>query len=115
MTIDIVNEKLISPTEYTKMRPSGRNGRPMSLATVYRHMFQGVKGIRLEHVKIGGNTYTSVEAVQRFVERLTSARAGTPTAPAGTSPPTPPPAPRTPSARARAITQADRELERLGI
>jgi hypothetical protein len=86
MPIDITTEKLISAAEYARMRPTGRNGRPMHLATAYRHFSPGVNGIALEHVKFGGQTYTSVEAVQRFAERLTSARdalrSGAPISPA---------------------------------
>ena len=33
-------------------------------------------GVRLESVKVGGSTYTSVEALQRFADRLSEARPG---------------------------------------
>jgi hypothetical protein len=35
-------------------------------------MSRGVRGVRLEGVKVGGTTYTSVEALQRFAERLSA-------------------------------------------
>lgn len=35
----------------------------------------GVRGVRLEAVTIGGTTYTSREAIQRFSERLSGANA----------------------------------------
>jgi hypothetical protein len=38
---------------------------------------RGVQGEILETVSFGGNTYTSIEAVERFVARLTPARAAT--------------------------------------
>jgi hypothetical protein len=106
MAIDLTSERLITPTEYTRMRPPGRNGRPMHVATAYRHIFPGVRGVRLEHVKIGGNTYTSVEAVQRFADRLTLASERAVEAA---------PAPRSPRARRRAVERAEAELSRLGV
>jgi hypothetical protein len=101
MAIDVSTEKLISLAEYTKLRPLGRNQRPMSLATAYRHVYRGVRGFRLEHVRFGGNNLTSVEAVQRFVERLTAEGE-------------PAPDVRPPAARRRAIEAADRDLDALG-
>jgi hypothetical protein len=106
MAIDISAEQLITPAQYTRMRPPGRNGRPMNIATAYRHIFQGVRGVRLEHVKIGGGTYTSIEAVQRFVERLTQVRDGASPADATL---------RTPAARQKALTKANLELDKLGV
>src|SRR4051794_6719645 len=122
MSIDITIERLIALKEYTRMRPPGRNGRPMSIATAYRHIFHGVRGVRLEHVKLGGNTYTSLEAVQRFAERLTEARPSHPTGdprPASQDtagrPATLPPRSRTAAARRRDIEAAERELQAAGI
>jgi hypothetical protein len=72
MAIDISREHFITPVEVTRLRPAGRNGRPMSLSTVYRHFFRGVRNVRCEYVRFGGHIYTSREAVQRFVDRLSS-------------------------------------------
>ncbi len=41
----------------------------LHLATIYRWIQRGIKGVRLESVKIGGTHCTSVEAVRRFIER----------------------------------------------
>jgi hypothetical protein len=71
MPIDIALETLIPPLEVTRLRPVGRNGRPMHISTVYRHFFIGVRGVRLEYIRFGGNLYTSLEAVQRFTAALT--------------------------------------------
>src|SRR4051794_26984473 len=103
VAIDVATETLITPKQYAKMRPEGRNGRPMNLATVYRHFNPGVRGIRLEHVKFGGNTYTSIEAVRRFAERLTDAWSGQ-TIP--TSTPV-----RSAARRARDLAKADSEVD----
>ena len=48
------------------------------VATLYRWWRRGVRGIKLETVVIGGRRYTSLEALQRFADRLSEA---TPTAP----------------------------------
>jgi hypothetical protein len=72
MAIDISSERLIDAKAYAKLRGPGRNGKPMDISTFYRHVHAGVRGEFLEHAKIGGCTYTSIEAVQRFVDRLTA-------------------------------------------
>lgn len=46
------------------------------LATVYRWTTRGLQGIVLESVQIGGKRYTSLEAIQRFIERLSSSEKG---------------------------------------
>jgi hypothetical protein len=83
--IDLRNEQLVAPKAAAKLMP-GRNGRPMAVTTIYRHMFKGSKGHHLEHVRVGGLVYTSVEAIERFVAALTAldaARMGPAPAPTG--------------------------------
>ena len=48
----------------------GANGKQVHVTTVYRWINHGVRGFRLESIKVGGTTYTSVEAMQRFAEGL---------------------------------------------
>lgn len=43
----------------------------VSKATLHRWITSGVKGIRLEAVRVGGLWRTSAEAIQRFSEDLT--------------------------------------------
>jgi hypothetical protein len=38
-----------------------------SATTVWRWAVHGVGGLKLESTKIGGNRYTSLEAIQRFI------------------------------------------------
>lgn len=78
--IDPTAEELWTPAEYARRMP-GRGGRPMNVSTFYRHVFTGCKGIKLEHVRVGGHLYTSAEAVRRFAAALTARdadRAGAP-------------------------------------
>jgi hypothetical protein len=73
--IDLSTETLISLTQAARLRPPGRNGRPAHVSTIYRWITSGMSGIRLEAIRIGGSLYTSVEALQRFADRLTSGTA----------------------------------------
>jgi hypothetical protein len=97
MPIDISRERLITPVAVTRLRPPGRNGRPMSISTVYRHFFRGVRGVRLEFIRYGGQLYTSCEAVQRFVDALTA------------------PSARPAAAASRDDERTERELSKLGL
>ncbi len=74
MPIDVHTEHLVPLDEYVRLRPPGRNGKRMHKSTGYRHANPGVRGQRLEIVCYGGKTYTSKEAISRFVAALTKAR-----------------------------------------
>ena len=106
MPIDIENERVIPIREAPKHIP----GRP-NVSTAYRWMTDGVKvsgtneRVRLETVKVGGQRFTSIEAIQRFIARTTAASPGDSA---------PPPRPTT-RQREAAIRQAERELERAGV
>ena len=47
-------------------------------STLIRWALRGVKGIKLETVVVGGRRFTSVEAIRRFIERLSVARGASP-------------------------------------
>ncbi len=38
--------------------------------TLYRWAVSGVRGVRLDHQRIGGRIYSSLEAVQHFLDQL---------------------------------------------
>ena len=46
-------------------------GRPHS-STLMRWWRRGVKGVKLETVVVGGRRFTSIEAIQRFIEALSA-------------------------------------------
>jgi hypothetical protein len=100
--IDLNQEPLISIAEAARLRPPGRSGRPTHPSTVYRWIGVGVRGVKLEAVRLGGSLYTSREAIQRFGERLTAGA-------------TRPDRGQTSTARRRAYERAGRKLDRLGI
>ncbi len=72
--INIGQETLLTPAEAARRLPSRRQGRRVHSATVYRWIATGINGIHLEAIRIGGSLLTSVEALQRFAERLTISR-----------------------------------------
>jgi Protein of unknown function (DUF1580) len=79
--IDLVNEQRIGLREGTKFYPSFREGRPTHISTLVRHITKGIRlangnVVRLEGARLGGRWITSVEAVQRFMERLTAGALG---------------------------------------
>jgi hypothetical protein len=69
--IDISTETLLTMGQAAGVRPPGRLGRPTHAATVYRWISRGLRGVRLESIRLGGTLYTSREALQRFAESLT--------------------------------------------
>lgn len=69
-SIDIASEELISIREVPKRLPKKPGGKHVHISAVYRWMQKGVRGVKLDSVCIGGTRYTSVEALQCFVDRL---------------------------------------------
>lgn len=102
--IDIATERVVSLGDATKLLPKRRRGKKRHVSALYRWAKHGLRGVQLETIPVGGTLCTSMEALQRFFERLAEARQ-----------------PRTeptfagPAARQRAAREAERELERLGI
>jgi hypothetical protein len=111
--IDITSEQAIPLGEATRIYGASRGGRPTHISTVLRHITRGTKlpdgqTIYLEGARIGGRWVTTREAVQRFVERLTTAALGQ-VQPVGTS------AIRTSARRQRELSRVDRALDAAGI
>lgn len=65
-SIDIESETIITVTQAARKCPS----RP-HVSTVWRWILNGLNGVQLESVKIGGRRFTTFEAVQRFIEATT--------------------------------------------
>ena len=70
--IDVATESLVPLREVPRCLPPRPNGKRLHVSAVYRWTLRGIKGVVLETVRIGGTTYTSREAIQRFSERLTA-------------------------------------------
>jgi Protein of unknown function (DUF1580) len=73
--IDLATEKLVTLVQAAQVRPPGRGGRPTHPSTIYRWISRGIRGHKLEAIRLGGTLYTSHEALQRFADGLTSGAA----------------------------------------
>ena len=102
--IDVSCEKLIRLEDVRDYIPSGRRGKKLSKAVMYRWALKGVTGILLETVKVGGSRFTTVEAIERFI----SAQNGGPSLPENTLP-------ASPTQRKRAAERAGNQLAKYGI
>ncbi len=72
MTIDLNSETVGTLAEVAGKLPR-LGGRNIHTSTLWRWTSRGIRGVRLEHLKLGGRIVTSLEAVQRFSERLNEA------------------------------------------
>lgn len=66
--IDVGTETLIPIRDVPRRLPLRPTGRRLHISAVYRWIQRGVGGVRLEAIRIGGTTYTSIEALQRFAD-----------------------------------------------
>jgi hypothetical protein len=64
--IDLATEQLVPLQEVPRLLPPRPSGKRVHVSAVYRWAQRGVGGLRLEAVRVGGTTYTSREALQRF-------------------------------------------------
>jgi hypothetical protein len=80
--ISVASEQLLTLSQLAKRLPRHRNDRPVHPSTCHRWRSPGVRGVRLECVRIGGIWHTSWEAFQRFCECLTALEGGGGTPPA---------------------------------
>jgi hypothetical protein len=72
--IDISSEELISLTEAANRLPKRRQGKRTAASTLYRWATVGLRGVQLETLPCGGMLCTSMNALQRFFDRLAEAR-----------------------------------------
>lgn len=86
----------------TRHIPPTRGGLATHPSTIYRWAKTGLRGVRLETIRIGGALCTSLEALQRFCDRLSLD---------GTTASDHP----RPVSRRRAEGRAEKELDRLGF
>lgn len=69
--IDTTRENLLPLRCVPGRLPKRPNGKRIHISAVYRWTDSGIRGVVLESIRIGGITFTSLEAIQRFAERLT--------------------------------------------
>lgn len=117
--IDLNSERLLTIKEACFRVPNKNRRGGVDYRTVWAWMKKGLRGIKLERACVGGRVYTSEEALQRFMQRLSSDEvAGSDGAAvaSGTSPPVTRPLPVTPAQLRRHQESVERELtERFGL
>jgi hypothetical protein len=106
---DISVEEPIRLHEAARIAGTGKRGRPIHPSTVFRWIWDGVRGpggelVRLEGLRIGKHWATSKQALQRFFEELTPEVAGRSKG-----------HPRSQTRRQKAADRAGRQLARAGI
>jgi len=89
--------------------PLGPDGKPISVSTVRRWIRYGIRGVRLEITRVGGRIYVTIEALERFLEALSS---GGP-APEQSDSPRVAGVPRPVNRRAAEL--ADQRLQQMGV
>ena len=99
MAIDIQREQLVGLGEVPQVLAALRRGRKIHLSTAHRWASKGLRGVRLETLRMGGSRVTSIEALQRFFERVSHAHRELPA----------------PTAPGKRIERIDRELDRRGF
>ncbi len=77
MPIDLKKEKAktldeLSKSDKTPKRPDGKG---FHYSTFVRWSKVGLKGVKLETIRVGGTLYSSEEAFQRFCDRLSQQEA----------------------------------------
>ena len=110
MAIDLQTEEVLSLTDAAKALPPVDGRRP-HVSTIWRWCRRGVRGVHLEHARIGHRVVTSQQALSRFAQRLAETDADPPAQPvrqAGIRP-------RTERQRQRDVARAKRALDRAGI
>src|SRR5262245_55601688 len=73
MAIDLQNETVISLTQAAKALPPV-DGKRIHVSTLWRWARKGVRGVRLEHIRLGHRVCTSLQALSRFAQALADAR-----------------------------------------
>ena len=70
MRIDILSDDVLRLSEAAKILPRGRSGKKVHVSTLWRWSSRGIRGVKLETVRMGGLIYTSRKALQGFFGQL---------------------------------------------
>lgn len=97
-TVDLAHEEPLTLAEAARRLPRLRGDRKVHVSTLYRWVSRGLRGVRLEAVRLGRTLVTSQEALQRFAERLNAAHSEVGVVEAS-----------------RGLERAERELDRHGL
>lgn len=107
--IDLTKEKALGCDQAAQKVPPV-NGKTPNPSTVFRWITVGLKGVKLEHARIGRRIVTTEAALQRFFARLAEAdHEPTPVRTSRSS------RPRSESRRAKEIAAAEQQAASAGI
>ena len=67
MPIDPINDRLLPLREAADLFPRRRMGAKVNVATLWRWMTRGARGVVLETVRVGNQNYTTEQAVREFI------------------------------------------------
>jgi hypothetical protein len=104
--IDVARESVFSFGEAARYVGKLKGTKPIALQTLWRWATRGCSGVVLETIFVGGMRCTSKEALQRFFDAVTWARASAPTSGV---------APRVVSGGVAEVGDVDGVLRRAGI
>ena len=112
LTNECETEPLIYLCDVPKLSwlPS-RDGRRLSLATIYRWLNRGVRGVRLKAKRVGGTWATSEAWLKEFFDALS----GSPAPAAISGSPTTAPVSRTTRQRQTEISEVKQRLDQAGL
>jgi hypothetical protein len=69
LPVDLTAERIISLKAVCRLVP-GRTGKGLALTTVFRWALRGCRGTRLETFLVGGQRYTTREALDQFIAAI---------------------------------------------
>ena len=69
MSINTRNEELLSLSAAARKMPRFGKGKHPHPTTIWRWCTDGIGGVKLDHVRVGRRICTSVEALDRFLNR----------------------------------------------
>src|SRR5262249_12849936 len=72
--LNVNSEQIITLAQLARRIPCRRNNRPVHVSTIHRWRNPGIRGVRLDCVRVGGMWCTSLQAFARWVEQLTAVK-----------------------------------------
>lgn len=67
MPIDPITDRLLPLREAADLFPRRRKGTKVNIATLWRWMTTGSRGVVLETVRVGSQNYTTEQAIRDFI------------------------------------------------
>jgi hypothetical protein len=100
MSIDPLTDELLTLPQAAALFPRRRAGSKVSTTTLWRWYSRGSRGVRLEVARVGGQVYTTRDAIRDFIQARSVAGGA--------------PVPQAQAASTRS-KRAMKDLERMGL